>query len=246
MDAQLHDCILAVRCCAGEIVAYRLLRNTFVHSCTGLLEGHAPRSWREWVQAVAYAASRQQRQPADRNSLRGLRRHWWYASSAQHTVLHVLSVMPILMQPCWCVDYNDDTHHLAASVCSYPAYMSGAGEGSKPYFIPLRALMVDDAPNLLVAGKLMSESFHANSNTRLHPSEWTSGVAAGGTAALMVRRQWKGTALALTNVQVVRQFLNSSAVGQPLVWNSTSIVFLRISAGTVILCVTVAGALTLL
>ena len=40
---------------------------------------------------------------------------------------------------------------------------------------------VGGAPNLMAAGKLMSESFHANSNTRLHPSEWTSGVAAGGS-----------------------------------------------------------------
>lgn len=63
----------------------------------------------------------------------------------------------------------------------------------------------------------MSESFHANSNTRLHPSEWTSGVAAGGTAALMIRRQWRDTAQALTSVQEVRAFLNSSSVGQPLV-----------------------------
>ena len=60
------------------------------------------------------------------------------------------------------------------------------------------------APNLMAAGKLMSESFHANSNTRLHPSEWTSGVAAGGTAALMLRRQWRDTATALENVDEVR------------------------------------------
>ena len=95
-------------------------------------------------------------------------------------------------------DYNDDTHHLAKTVCTYPPctlrpmepslcfathlyshlvqrlsrgcrYMAGAGEGGKPYFIPLRALMVASAPNLLAAGKLMSQSFHANSNTRLHP-----------------------------------------------------------------------------
>ena len=51
-------------------------------------------------------------------------------------------------------DYNDDTHHLANSVCAYPTYMNGAGEGGKPYFIPLRALMVGGAPNLLAAGSL--------------------------------------------------------------------------------------------
>jgi hypothetical protein len=117
-------------------------------------------------------------------------------------------------------DYNDDTHHVLASVCTYPAYMNGAGEGGKPYFIPFRALMVADAPNLLAAGKLMSQSFHANSNTRLHPSEWTSGVAAGGAAALMVRKQWKDTGRALANIGELRAFLNSSAVGQPLEWSN--------------------------
>jgi hypothetical protein len=63
--------------------------------------------------------------------------------------------------------------------CRYPSYIVGAGEGGKPYYVPFRALMVGSAPNLLVAGKLLSQSFHANSNTRLHPSEWTTGVAAG-------------------------------------------------------------------
>jgi hypothetical protein len=28
-------------------------------------------------------------------------------------------------------DYNDDTHHLATSVCSYPAYLNGRGEGEQ-------------------------------------------------------------------------------------------------------------------
>jgi hypothetical protein len=115
-------------------------------------------------------------------------------------------------------DYNDDTHHLAKSVCEYPQYMSGGGSGGKPYFIPFRALMVGGAPNLLVAGKLMAQSFHANSNTRLHPSEWTSGVAAGGAAALMVRSKWLTTATALHNIDMVRAFLNSSAVRMPLNW----------------------------
>merc|ERR1711972_155389 len=78
--------------------------------------------------------------------------------------------------------------------------------------------MVGEAPNVLVAGKLLSESFHANSNTRLHPSEWTTGVAAGGTAVLMVQNNWTDTKDALANVHKVRTFLNSSRVGQPLNW----------------------------
>jgi hypothetical protein len=82
----------------------------------------------------------------------------------------------------------------------------------------MRALMVGGAPNLLVAGKLMAQSFHANSNTRVHPSEWSSGVAAGGTAALMLMRGWHDTSDAYANVAVVRSYLNSSKVGQPLDW----------------------------
>jgi hypothetical protein len=79
-------------------------------------------------------------------------------------------------------DYNDDTHELKMPTCVYPEYMSGqnTAQGGKPYYIPLRALLVGGAPNLLATGKTMAQSFHANSNTRLHPSEWTSGTAAGG------------------------------------------------------------------
>ena len=111
-------------------------------------------------------------------------------------------------------DYSDDTHTLKIPACVYPKYMSEDG-GWQPYYIPLRALLVGGASNLLVAGKTMSQSFHANSNTRLHPSEFSSGVAAGGTAVLMVRNAWT-SADALKNVGQVQRFLNSSAVGAPL------------------------------
>jgi hypothetical protein len=117
-------------------------------------------------------------------------------------------------------DYNDDTHTLTAGTCKLPPYMQALPEGAKPYYIPLRALMVGGAPNLLVAGKLLAQSFHANSNTRLHPSEWSTGVAAGGTASLMVQRGWDSTSDALAHVDEVRKYLNSSAVGQPLEWSS--------------------------
>jgi hypothetical protein len=46
--------------------------------------------------------------------------------------------------------------------------MNGAGEGGKPYFIPLRALMVGGAPNLLAAGKLMVRSASQTHNTAGH------------------------------------------------------------------------------
>lgn len=33
----------------------------------------------------------------------------------------------------------------------------------------------------------MAQTFHANAGTRLHPVEWSSGLAAGASAALMAR-----------------------------------------------------------
>ena len=133
-------------------------------------------------------------------------------------------------------DYNDDCHHLDKAVCSYPAYMEPpiVSEGGRPYFIPFRALMVDGAPNLLAAGKCMAESFRANANTRLHPSEWTTGVAAGGAAALMVRKRWVSTADALAHIDQVRAFINSSAVGQPLNWTGVAPMDLQVGAACVL------------
>jgi hypothetical protein len=97
----------------------------------------------------------------------------------------------------------------------YPDYIFD--HTTKPSYVPFRALMVGNASNLLVAGKTMSQTFHANGATRLHPSEWTTGVAAAGTAVLMVRNGWT-TADAYSHIDAVRSYLNSSAIGQPLEW----------------------------
>jgi hypothetical protein len=61
------------------------------------------------------------------------------------------------------VRYNDtvgigtyfyaDIHKMNASVCDYPPYILGNAK-VLPYHIPFRALTVDGAPNLLVAGKV--------------------------------------------------------------------------------------------
>eukprot|EP00656_Telonema_subtile_P039326 TRINITY_DN44453_c0_g1_i1.p1 TRINITY_DN44453_c0_g1~~TRINITY_DN44453_c0_g1_i1.p1 ORF type:complete len:353 (+),score=49.04 TRINITY_DN44453_c0_g1_i1:180-1238(+) len=99
---------------------------------------------------------------------------------------------------------------------AYPAYLSD--NQTKPFWIPLRALTVETAPNLLVCGKTMSQTAHANDATRKHTGEWSSGVAAGGVAVLMARHGWSSTD-AYNNVQTVQSFLNSTVVGQPLEWD---------------------------
>ena len=82
--------------------------------------------------------------------------------------------------------YPADVHFLVT--CKYPEHVK-EHQDTKPFYIPFRALTHRDFDNLLVAGKTMAQSFMANSATRLHPIEWSSGTAAGVVAAYMNREQ---------------------------------------------------------
>jgi hypothetical protein len=80
--------------------------------------------------------------------------------------------------------YAADVHGL--ETCPAPAVPQDSPE-TLPFYIPFRALTNARLQNFLVAGKTMAQSFLANSGTRLHPIEWSSGTAAGVAAAYMAR-----------------------------------------------------------
>ncbi|MFM9023898.1 MAG: FAD-dependent oxidoreductase [Planctomycetaceae bacterium] len=80
--------------------------------------------------------------------------------------------------------YPADIHPIAG--CKLPAYLTAAHD-TLPFCIPFRALTHGKLDNLLVAGKTMAQSFLANSATRLHPIEWSTGTAAGVAAAHMAK-----------------------------------------------------------
>jgi hypothetical protein len=77
-----------------------------------------------------------------------------------------------------------DVHKMTADACPLPHYITPNAPVS-PFYIPFRALTVDGYPNVLVAGKNMATSFFVNAATRVHPNEYSSGVAAGVAAAIM-------------------------------------------------------------
>lgn len=81
--------------------------------------------------------------------------------------------------------YPADVHPL--STCTMPDYYAGKHD-TLPFYLPFRALTHYRFDNLLVAGKTMAQSFLANSATRLHPIEWSTGTAAGVAAAHMANR----------------------------------------------------------
>ena len=80
--------------------------------------------------------------------------------------------------------YPADVHPL--TTCALPDYVLAADD-SLPFYIPFRALTNARFDNLLVAGKTIAQSFLANSATRLHPIEWSTGTAAGVAAAHMAK-----------------------------------------------------------
>ena len=84
-----------------------------------------------------------------------------------------------------------------------------------PFTIPFRALTNDRYANLLVAGKTMAQSFMANSATRLHPTEWSTGTAAGVAAATMAAENLSTRQL-LRDVTRLQEFV---AAKTPLDWS---------------------------
>lgn len=121
-------------------------------------------------------------------------------------------------------NFGYDVHHAKEKIwCSLPPYVSNKIQipnSTVPFFFPFRALTVSDAPNMLVAGKSLSQSFLTSSVTRLHPNEWASGTAAGVAAAMM-------SALNLSSVEMTakKNILGLQArlrsVGVPLKFNFT-------------------------
>jgi hypothetical protein len=81
--------------------------------------------------------------------------------------------------------------------CTYPEYITCSitpcNHSVRPYYIPFRALTAHGVDNMLVSGKSMAQSFLANAATRLHPTEWSTGVAAGAAAAMMAAREWSAS-----------------------------------------------------
>ena len=114
-------------------------------------------------------------------------------------------------------DYPADAHVVAFPCDGHnapPSYV--ANRTMAPFFIPFRALTVEDWPNVLVAGKALSQTWMANTATREHPQEWTTGSAAGVAAAMMVEKGMS-TSDVYDNVQSLQKELE--AMGQPLNFN---------------------------
>ncbi|NEO72236.1 FAD-dependent oxidoreductase [Moorena sp. SIO3H5] len=102
----------------------------------------------------------------------------------------------------------------------------GAGQ-AYPFQIPLRAIIPQKIDNLLVAGKSIATSHIAAAAYRVHSFEWSSGAAAGTTAAFSLEtgiapyQLIQEPLLQQTQLQALRQQLKKN--GNPTAFPDTSI-----------------------
>ncbi|WP_049858552.1 FAD-dependent oxidoreductase [Gloeothece citriformis] len=107
-----------------------------------------------------------------------------------------------------------------------PGEREGQGQ-AYPFQIPLRAMIPQKIDNLLVAGKSIAVSHIAAAAYRVHSFEWSSGAAAGITAAFALNEQILPYQLVeepifrRNKLQVLRQQLDKS--GNPTAFPDTSI-----------------------
>lgn len=111
--------------------------------------------------------------------------------------------------------YAFDSHILYGN-CKYPAYLSEIRDhNAVPYSLPLRMLTNQAVANLLPTGKSSAQSFMVNSSTRVHPTEWNLGVAAGAAAAEMISRQIETTGQMTLHYRTIQNRIKNY---QPLDW----------------------------
>ncbi|MGC1393719.1 MAG: FAD-dependent oxidoreductase, partial [Coleofasciculaceae cyanobacterium] len=102
----------------------------------------------------------------------------------------------------------------------------GAGQ-AYPFEIPLRSMIPQKIDNMLVAGKSIATSHIAAAAYRVHSFEWSSGVAAGTTAAFALEKGIAPYELvdqipqAEAQLQALRQRIESN--GNPTAFPNTSI-----------------------
>jgi len=89
---------------------------------------------------------------------------------------------------------------------------------SRPYEIPLGALIDRDADNLMAVGKAIGTTHITNGAYRLHPTEWASGEAVGKALEWSLDHGTNPTKLDTDTVQLRRLQLELVKNGHPVFW----------------------------
>jgi len=116
--------------------------------------------------------------------------------------------------------YAIDIHHRAASPdvdghSTTADSVPGVWELSRPYQIPLSAMITAELANFAAAGKGIGVTQVANGAYRLHPAEWAIGEAAGELAAFCLERQCRNVLDDTGLLEFQRRLVTT---GVPIYW----------------------------
>jgi hypothetical protein len=111
----------------------------------------------------------------------------------------------------------------SVGIGQYPIDIHACGSSphlppSKPYQIPLGALLSANIPNLLAASKNIGTTHITNGAYRVHPTEWAIGSAAGAVAAASVSGHVTPKQIADSSARLYQLQWDLLMQGQPLVW----------------------------
>lgn len=94
----------------------------------------------------------------------------------------------------------------------------GASQETKPFQVPIRALIAEDSENLLPACKNIGVSHLANGSYRLHPVEWAIGTAVGAIAREAVEQSEKAYKYIQDNSSLLTIQRKLLSLGEPIFW----------------------------
>jgi len=90
--------------------------------------------------------------------------------------------------------------------------------GTRPFQVPLGALIPREVPNLLAAAKNIGTTHITNGAFRLHPGEWAIGEAAGTAAVVALRHHLPLNAVEANPARLDEVQRRLLALGAPLFW----------------------------
>jgi len=106
--------------------------------------------------------------------------------------------------------FSVDIHALSADMNKTTAYHN-AGIKTKPYDIPLRALIAKDVDGLMMAGRCISGDFIAHASYRVTGNSTRMGEAAGVVAALAATSKRQPQDVSWTEAKAKLEVLGSKA-----------------------------------
>ena len=94
----------------------------------------------------------------------------------------------------------------------------GSGQRVRPFQVPLRALLTDNAPNFIAGAKNIGMTHITNGAFRLHPVEWNIGESAGALAAYALSNQVEPLTVAYDSELQIRFQKYLVDQGIPIYW----------------------------